>query len=265
VAVYKWVDAGLPPGGEPFGVIRPDFSRRPAYDAFEVITTYYAGVQSGSIDRQSLFYQVTLQREGQTIRVLWARTSSSVIVHPPAMTGEGLLVSQTGETQPVHPQDGVYTLELPGARCADALGCIIGGPTYLLIENTAGDPGATGAGSVTEGEGAPEGTDPPLQGSETITTTATATLAPTPEPTATPTETPVPTATNTPSPTPAPTATPTATPTPLPTPTSTPTPTPTPRSPFSAILGGEEVPALTWLLLGGALVGLVAVVLARRR
>ncbi|HIQ01250.1 MAG TPA: hypothetical protein EYH30_03825, partial [Anaerolineales bacterium] len=141
VAVYKWMDAALPPGGEPFGLIRPDSSRRPAYDAFRLIATHYAGTQAAYAARQPLFYQVTLNRGGQTTRVLWARTATPVTVAVPALATEGLLVAQDGTTEALEPVDGVVEVTLPGARCADALGCIIGGPTVLLVEAGAGEPG----------------------------------------------------------------------------------------------------------------------------
>jgi len=203
VAVYKWMDADLPPGGEPFGLIRPDHSRRPAYDAFRLITTYYAGTRTAQAVRQPLFYQVTLDRGTQTTRVLWARTATTVTVSMPALTAEGLLVAQTGEAQTVRPVDGEYAVLLPGARCADELGCIIGGPTYLLVE-AAPPEGANTVGTASLPEGSKQEQPP----------------TPTPSPSPTPTATSTPTLT--------PTATPTATPTPSPTPTATPTSTPSP-------------------------------------
>jgi len=251
VAVYKWVDAGLPPGGEPFGVIRPDLSRRPAYDAFRLITTYYAGTQAARAMRQPLSYQVMLDRGEQTTRVLWARTATTVTVEVPALAAEGLLVAQTGETQAVVPVDGRYTITLPGARCPEERAdcpvghpdCIIGGPTVLLVEAGTGDPGPVD-----------ESSPPPTPNGAS----APPTPSPSPSPTATPTPTPTPTAT--PSPTPTPTPTPTSTPTPSPTSTATPTPVPPPSASYS-------LSSLPFLLVGLLLVGgvLTRLLLARRR
>lgn len=260
IAVYKWMDAGLPPGGEPFGLIRPDYSRRPAYEAFRLITTHYAGTQSAQAVREPLFYQVTLNRGAQTTRVLWARTSATVTVTIPALAEEGLLVAQTGETQPVQPVDGHYTLTLPGARCpaespecpVNHVPCIIGGPTYLLVEAGTGEPApgqVMGPPPEPTSETEPEPTSSPSAPPPTT--------APTAAPTATPSPTPTPTPSPTPTVTPILTSTPTTTPLPLPTaaPTLTPAPGPPPiTNPISATRVLSLVSAiLLGLIIGGTL------------
>lgn len=222
VAVYKWLDNDLPPGGEPFGVLRPDHSRRPAFDAYKLITTHYAGTVSAREDRQQLHTVVTLTRQDLTTRILWARTQAGTTATLQALAPRAQLISQTGDVQTIEPVDGQYTLALPGARCpqertdcpTDHPACIIGGTTYLLIEES-------GAGQLPAPTDTPQPTEPPTVSSplETPTPLPTATLTPTVSPTETPTPTPLAT----------PTVTPTATATPLPeTPTPTPTLTPTP-------------------------------------
>jgi hypothetical protein len=153
----------------------------------------------------------------------------------PAVADEARLVSQTGEMQTIQPTGGSYTIELAGARCADSRGCIIGGPTVLLVEAGTG----AGTGAVVEPGETPAPTAEPSDAETTpaeveTTSTPTDTASPTPTPTFTPTETPTPTRT--------PTATPTATATPTPVPTATPTPlptaTPTPTVPPYLSRGG---------------------------
>jgi hypothetical protein len=217
VAVYKWLDNDLPPGFEPFGLIRPDYGRRPAYDAYRLITTHYAGTVSALEDRYPLYTVVALDRGGFTTRVLWARTQAGATVVVPALASQARLFEQTGEEQAIEPVDGQYTIAVPGARCADARGCIIGGPTYLLVEEASAAP-LPAATSV------PAPTETPI---------VTATVAITAEtPVALPTATPIPTETPTQMPTATvlPTQTPTATPTSTPIPTATPSPTPTPTN-----------------------------------
>jgi len=222
IAVYKWLDNDLLPNYEPFGIIRPDFSHRPAFDAYRLITTHYASTVSAREDRHSLYTVVTLDRSDLTTRVLWARTEADATISAPALASQARLIDQTGAEQLIEPVDGQYTLTLPGARCADKRGCIIGGTTYLLVEETASAP-------------------PPAEAAETITPAPTESPAtadhlgtPTPLPTRTPTSAPTHTPTPTNSPTPtrisAPTSTPSPTPTPFPTRTPTPTNTPTPHS-----------------------------------
>jgi hypothetical protein len=252
IAVYRWVDHDFMDGVEPNGIIRLDGSRRPAFDAYRLITTYYAGTQSGRESRQSLTYQVTLNRGDQTTRVLWARTPATVTISLPAIQAEGLLIDQSGAAQTVQPTGGYYTIELPGARCADSRGCIIGGPTFLLVE------GGTGAGEpvVVETPETAPGVEPTLE----PTTPVTPTFTPTPPPpTPTPTETPTPTPTNTPTPTA--TATPTETPTPSPTSTAQPSPLPSPTQPPPAATQ-KEVPV--GLVLGGLCLVLMISVISIR-
>jgi hypothetical protein len=281
IGVYKLIDAGLPPGGEPFGLLRPDHSRRPAYVAYQLATSYYAGTGAARIIRQPLMTQVTLDRGERTTRVFWARTTAQVAVTVPALAAQAVLIDQEGNTQPLDGSSGSYALTLPGARCADeTLGCIIGGPTYLLVEEApAGETGAPDAQAATptarvfEEEVTPTAevtgtlsvttTLPPP--SPTITPTASPTDIPTPSPTPSPTLTPPPTATATPSPTPSatPSATPTSTTTPSPTPTPSPTSTPAPQ------LLGVPIRSTGLLALGGLVIalgaGLAGVVLWRVR
>lgn len=249
IAVYKWLDNDLPPGGEPFGVLRPDHSRRPAFDAFKLITTHYAGTISASEDRQSLYTVVTLDRGVSTTRVLWARTQAEATVSLPAQSAQARLIDQAGNEQIITPVDGQYTLTLPGASCTAERPdcpvahptCIIGGSTYLLIEE-----GAT-----------PTPTAIPTAVIPTETPTPAPTDTPPPTDTPAPTDVPIPAATATLTPTLTPTSLPVFTATPLPTqtpvPTSTATPLPTvPPAPEASV----------WpLLIGLAAVFLLAAII----
>jgi hypothetical protein len=232
MGVYKFIDVALPPGGEPFGLLRPDHSRRPAYAAFRLVTQFYAGTRSARISRQPLWTQVALDQGGRTTRVLWARTTAPVTLTLPALTAQATLVDQEGNAQTLTSQNGAYVLTLPGARCADEVaGCIIGGPTVLLIEEA--PPGdlaapstdiATPTAEAGEGEATPTAEDG-LALSATATdrpTPPVVTLPPTATFTATPIPTPSPSATSIPSPTS--TVPPSATPTKALTPSATPSP-----------------------------------------
>jgi hypothetical protein len=264
VAVYKWLDNDLAPGFEPFGVVRPDYSRRPAYDAFRVIRRYYAGTIGGREDRQPLYTVVTLDQGMRTARVMWARTEAPVTLSLPALAPEGLWIDQTGDVQHVVPTDK-YTVQLPGARCADKRGCIIGGPTYVLVENAPAsaigpaEPAATAEPSVSATEAVSEVVVVP-----TATLTPTVTETPTPTSTApltftvtvTPTVVLTPTATETLTPT----ETPSTTSTPLPEPTATitiPSPTAAPQVTAAAGTGSVAASASEPGLLSWAVVALL--------
>jgi hypothetical protein len=260
IAVYKWMDAGLPPGGEPFGILRPDGSRRPAFDAYRLITTHYAGTISAHENRQPLYMIVTLDRGTRTTRVLWARTASAATVSVPALASHARLIDQTGAEQLIEPVDGYYTFTLPGARCADPLdGCIIGGTTYLIVED--GDD--TSLPTVTT-------TPTPTQTmeiapTETPTTTLpTETATPSHTPTLLPTDTPVPTntSTSTPVPTETPPSTGTRILTPLPTAPPPPTGTPIPPTPTPQPSSTATSSILVWpLLLAMVIVTILAAII----
>jgi hypothetical protein len=278
IAVYKLVDVDLPPGGEPFGLLRPDHSRRPAFTAYSLVTQHYAGTRSAQIARQPSWAQVMLDRGDQTTRVLWARTQTPVLVELPALAPEALLIDQEGGVQALDGSGGTYSLQLPGARCADeTLGCIIGGPTFLLVESApSGGVEAPGAEVVPPtAEGEPTELTPTLQVSDTGALTATlrptapaVTLPPTvtatvpPPASATPTPSPLP-----PSPTPTrPTATPSPTTTPLltatPTATSPPRETPTSDAPSPTLPSSEAVAGAAESALGAGELLLIVVILS---
>ena len=253
IAVYKWLDNDLPPHFEPFGLIRPDFSRRPAFDAYRLITTHYVGTVSAQEHRQSHYTVVTLDRGGLTTRVLWSRTEADATVSVTALAAQARLIDQTGAEQLIEPVNGQYTLTLPRARCADKRGCIIGGTTYLLVEETSGapPPAETATPAPTE--------TPPL-------TTTIPADTPTPLPTATPVPTETPTPTPVPTETPLPTPTPTETPTPTPSPTATPpASTPTPRPPTPATPEQPVWPVLVGLAAVTLLTAATSAVFRHRR
>ena len=287
VGVYKLKDVGLASGGEPFGLIRPDGSRRPAFDAYKLITSHYAGTQAAREDRYSLYDVVTLERDAATTRVIWARTGADASVSLPALASAARLIDQSGNEQSIAAEGGSYNLTLPGARCADEyLGCIIGGPTYLLVEDTGSAEGGIGADTqvvtatepftptVTISASAP--VTPAVEGETAVQATATWPPSSLPSPTPVPTETPtpMPTATQTMTPTPTPTSTPTATPTasPTPSPSSTPSPTSTPVPPTPT---ATATPRATWpvglfgpsatLLLASLVLSTVVIIVWRGR
>ena len=133
IGVYKLIDVLLPPGGESFGILRPDGSRRPAFDAYQTTIRHLEGF-TYPVGRQQApgFYAFTFKRPEGVTRILWARTADDVTVRLPALADEAVLVSATGEEQPLRALDGYYQLRLRGARCTPA--CDIGGPPVFVVE-----------------------------------------------------------------------------------------------------------------------------------
>jgi hypothetical protein len=287
IGIYKLLDILLPPGGESFGILRPDSSRRPAFDAYRTTIKYLSGF-SFPVGRQQEedYYSFTFQRPDSVTRILWARKADDLILKVPALADEAKVVSALGDTETVvQAYRGHYRIRLRGARCAPA--CDIGGPPVFLIEQTAEDLDIE--------------TIPTIAPDTAIRATATPTPTALP-PTATPDAATLATqeaalealltATDTPMPTETPTASPTNTPSPSPSPTAEPTSiatTPPTAAPTSA--AGESLSAsdanttstvtgvtssgttdltggmASWLFIGAAVLlgGILVVLIARHR
>jgi hypothetical protein len=265
VSVYKMMDVLLPEGGEPFGLLRPDFSRRPAFDAYRTTIDYLGGfVGTPDLYRTADYYVITFFRPEGITRVLWARNSAVVTLELPALADSATMVGVTGETEQVQARDGVYDLVLEGARCYGE--CLVGGRPLILFEEGADLEGSPLPTPVQVGEAVPV---------PTLTFDAVLTPTPTPEPTLTPSATPtsLPTATFTPLPTATPTETPlptmTATAEPTLLPTEAPTMVPvTAESPSNngsfGTLIMEQIGLVVLGIGGGILIGLVVLVRMRR-
>ena len=232
---------------EPFGLVRADGSRRPAFTAYRVATNYFSGFRGGSWDRRDEVSVVTVDRGARTTTVLWARTPEPQTAMIGARTTRALLVDVWGKAYYIYPERGYYFIDLPGANCAQ--GCLIGGAPYMLVEeaplnaDTAPPPASPTSPPVTSADADVDVvSDPDALPTPTSTFTPTPTPTPTRTPTATPTSTPTPTPTETPTPTQTPTHTPT--PPPTSTPTLTPSPTPIP------LLGLAASPGRAWVLAG---------------
>lgn len=173
-----------PESVEPYGLLRGDNSRRPAFNAFRVVTTYFAGVQTTTWLQLGSVYIVTLDRGGQTTTVLWNMAPTPALFTLNAIASQGLLVDEQGNEQVVTAGNGVYAVQLPGAICSTGANCFIGGAPRLVVESGSPDQRASLLPLLTA---TPTPTPPP--------STETPTPAPTPLPPPTLTPTPDPTST----------------------------------------------------------------------
>ncbi|MCP5097290.1 MAG: hypothetical protein GY943_17225 [Chloroflexi bacterium] len=231
IAVYKLMDTAgdVAANPEPFGLVRMDGSRRPAFTTYQVAIQYLAGMQGVQRTRWDAVGQVHLDQGTHATTVLFSRLPAPQQAQVEAMANTAVLVDMWGGRRSISAQNGVFTVELPGALCLQTAGdyCMIGGEPFYLVQST--------DGSAPSAPPAPVPTQPnPPAATATIDPDApTNTPAPTNIPastdTAEPTETSA--ATDTPDPTPThtpqPTDTPTTVPSPLPTATETPLPTAT--------------------------------------
>jgi hypothetical protein len=199
IGVYKLIDILLPEGGESFGILRPDYSRRPAYLAYATTIRLLAGF-SGPVELQETedYVIITFTNDERLIRVMWARRDRALELAIPAVANHGQLVDAVGHSKPIASRNDHYKIMLGGARCRGQ--CDIGGPPLFLVEEISGE--------------VPNDL-------MVISTPARATLTATPEVGLTYTPWPTHTATPTTTPTQTPTNTPTATATDTPTATAT--------------------------------------------
>ncbi len=174
--IYKLQNTAENP---PDGLLRSDGSRRPAFDAYRVVTKYFAGYSNYEWLHENHIYVITLNRGDKTTTVLWNDSSAEQTFALNAIAPNGILVDTAGSETPVSAVNGVYTLRLPAADCA-APPCIIGGAPRLLIE--VGSPEAR-ASLLPLATHTPTATPIPT---ETATVTPSPTLTPTPTVTPTP-------------------------------------------------------------------------------
>lgn len=230
VAFHKLRDDGERAASAlPYGLLRADDSRRPAFDAFKVVTTYLRDFRAVGWQRLDDVYAVTFDRGGTTTTVLWTTNSIPTRFTINAIAPQATLVDEQGNTSTFNASGGTYTVELPGAICTEESNCFIGGAPRLLVEvgSPADRPGLVPAVIPT-----PEAAAEPEQAQPTSTPT----LVPPP---ATSTVQPSPTVVR---PTSQASSVPVLTPTPTPiavaqnlTPSSTPQPTPTPLPPITPL------------------------------
>jgi hypothetical protein len=223
VAFYKLRDDDGGPGSpEAYGLLRADDSRRPAFDAYQVLTTYLGDFRAVGWQRLGDVYAVTFDRGETTTTVLW--TTSRVLTRftVNAIAPQATLVDERGDTQTITASDGTYIVELPGAICTQETECFIGGAPRLLVEvgSPADRPGLVplatpiGAPEVIQEPGAQEvmpilTPSPPASTAQPSPTVAQPTSQPTSLAAVTPTPTRLVAAQSpTPSPTPRPTLTP---------------------------------------------------------
>jgi cell division septation protein DedD len=219
---------------EPFGLLRRDGSRRPAFYAYRTASTLLANGEATTRERWDSVGQIRIDQPSleQSTTVLFSRLPSSQTAKIPATTDRAYLRDLTGSRaeNDIFANEGFFTVELPPSTCYQPIGdyCMIGGPTFYLIQYR--DPAL-----------------PAVTPAPTVMATAMATSTPMPTSTPSPTETIAPTVTATAMPTATDTAVPTAV-----LPTSTPSPVPTTETAVNTTSTSG-----LYLLGGGLLMGLL--------
>jgi hypothetical protein len=127
-------------GGEPFGLLRNDGSKRPAFRAFQVATQLFsrAGVVSFDDGADSGYAEVVLERPGERITVAWSMRGTPIRYRPRALGDQSLLVGKYGESRPLVSDAGRYDLVLLAATAntndADPTDFVVGGDPIIIVE-----------------------------------------------------------------------------------------------------------------------------------
>jgi hypothetical protein len=133
VQVYKLYNSPEHPEDvHPFGLLRGDKSRRPAFEAYKLATTWLAGWQKVNYFEQGDVVALVFERPADTVTVLWNWANEPREATLQAIDSQGVLLDQSGQSQTITAERGRYRLTLPPAECFG--GCFIGGPTFLLVE-----------------------------------------------------------------------------------------------------------------------------------
>lgn len=134
VQVYKLYNStDHPEDVQPFGLLRGNKSRRPAFDAYRLVTKYLSGFETARFFEQGDVYVVAFERGDETVTVLWNMAPTPRYTTLNAIADEATLVDEKGQTQTITADRGRYTLELPPAECSSG-DCFIGGPPRLIVE-----------------------------------------------------------------------------------------------------------------------------------
>jgi hypothetical protein len=134
VAIYKMADvpADRAANPEPFGLVRQDGSRRPAFSAFQVGASYLAGFTEAALtERNDLYALVTVKRgDSGWTTVAWTRQPSPQKISVAAHANRATLIGGTGR-QTITARDGRYGIEIAGATHGRHL---IGGAPRLIVK-----------------------------------------------------------------------------------------------------------------------------------
>jgi hypothetical protein len=134
VQVYKLFNSTEHPEDvQPFGLLRGDKSRRPAFDAYKVVTTYMGNIETAHLFKQGDVDIVVLDQATKTTTVLWNTAPTTRTLTLNAIAGQALMVDEAGNTQTLTPNHGAYRLTLSPAECSSG-DCFIGGPPRLIVE-----------------------------------------------------------------------------------------------------------------------------------
>ncbi len=138
-AIYRLYDDNFVYGKtEPWGLIRLDGTRRPAFDAYRTVIQYFSGPQHALRHWSDHSSMVTLYDGQKTVYVMWAREADPVQFYV-GVSGTATQISRDGTTLPldvktVPDADGSwYVLDAPGAVVDKAGKVVVEGSPLIVV------------------------------------------------------------------------------------------------------------------------------------
>jgi hypothetical protein len=142
--VYRLYDDHYVPGvTEPWGLVRADGTRRPAYTAYQTVIQHFGDVTRATRHYSGSSVLVTLEKQDETIYVMWARRTADVRFYVQAYELDetarqlGIYGGETiREPESVFRVEGMwYVLNARGARADDTgLVAVEGSPLILVVD-----------------------------------------------------------------------------------------------------------------------------------
>jgi hypothetical protein len=142
IEVNRMVDGSdFTAGGEPFGLVRNDGSRRPAFFAFKTVVNLFTGVTSGVPDLNPAtgLFTVVLHKPGTTLTVVWDQHPKAITARIPAVGPTATLYDKFGQRSTIHATNGVFTLPLwpstDNSNSTDPNDYVVGGSPLILVQD----------------------------------------------------------------------------------------------------------------------------------
>ncbi len=140
VAIFKLIDTASDrlANPEPFGLVRADGVKRVGFWAYRTVIDLFDDVVAAERLRWDDVGHIRMTHTNGTTDVFFARGRTDGVVEVTCGVGceAAELSDPFGNTIPILPIDGTFSISLPASPCTQPIGdgCMIGGNTYYLIQ-----------------------------------------------------------------------------------------------------------------------------------
>lgn len=132
VAIYRASDEDE--AGHYWGLIRGDRTGRPTLFAYRTAAEWLSHTTFVRLSHPlPTVTRVQLRRPGEQISVLWSESSAPTNVRIPARATRGLLVQQTGASEPIQAVGGAFLIRLPPAPPRTPPMPVLASPVLLVL------------------------------------------------------------------------------------------------------------------------------------